>query len=549
MSSLKDICPKNMTLNECEIEVIRKAVDNLQEKQDREMVDNPEIKQMIELLETFLKRHKLICYGGTAINNLLPKEAQFYNYDVEIPDYDFFSPDPVRHAKELANLYFSAGFDEVEAKAGVHHGTYKVFVNFIPIADITYQPRKLYNRIHKDSIMVKGIYYAPPNLLRMSMFLELSRPKGDISRWEKVAKRMQLLNKYYPIQGNVKECKKMDIQRNFIPNITSVQLKSPDKMKTFQATVDQQKQLFMKIMRSCIHEDCVFFGGFANKLYSQYVMSKRENELMQIPDFDVLHEKPEECVKNISQSLKDAGIKKVKVIKHDEVGEIIAKHYELVVNNNTVLFVYKPLACHSYNDVSLKSKDYGMIQLKVASIDTMLSFYLAFLFGDRDYYDEKRILCMCDVLFNIQKKNRFSQERLLKRFGENCYGTQDTKVSIRLEKSDMFEKLKDKRNSVIYEEWFLNYKPIDLPEDIRKIIREKPHKILSAKDYYMYKYGKKIKTRKENKRTFQKTMKKLFSLKNNTKTKSKSKTHKAKKQTTQQTRKSLQSILNAMKIK
>ena len=102
-----------MTLNECEIEVIRKAVDNLQEKQDREMVDNPEIKQMIELLETFLKRHKLICYGGTAINNLLPKEAQFYNYDVEIPDYDFFSMTPVSDAIELADLYFKAGFNDV----------------------------------------------------------------------------------------------------------------------------------------------------------------------------------------------------------------------------------------------------------------------------------------------------------------------------------------------------------------------------------------------------------------------------------------------------
>ena len=44
---------------------------------------------------------------------------------------------PLEDAKELADIYYKAGFEEVEAKAGVHYGTFKVFVNFIPVADIT----------------------------------------------------------------------------------------------------------------------------------------------------------------------------------------------------------------------------------------------------------------------------------------------------------------------------------------------------------------------------------------------------------------------------
>ena len=32
----------------------------------------------------------------------------------------------------------------------------------------------------------------PPNYLRMAMYLELSRPDGDVSRWEKVLKRLTL---------------------------------------------------------------------------------------------------------------------------------------------------------------------------------------------------------------------------------------------------------------------------------------------------------------------------------------------------------------------
>ena len=34
-------------------------------------------------------------------------------------------------AIELADIYYKEGFTEVEAKAGMHFGTYKVYVNFI----------------------------------------------------------------------------------------------------------------------------------------------------------------------------------------------------------------------------------------------------------------------------------------------------------------------------------------------------------------------------------------------------------------------------------
>ena len=45
---------------------------------------------LLQVVESFMKRKKRICYGGTAINSILPKEKQFYNYDIDIPDYDFF---------------------------------------------------------------------------------------------------------------------------------------------------------------------------------------------------------------------------------------------------------------------------------------------------------------------------------------------------------------------------------------------------------------------------------------------------------------------------
>ena len=35
---------------------------------------------IFKIVEQFIIDKKLICYGGTALNNILPKDTQFYNY-------------------------------------------------------------------------------------------------------------------------------------------------------------------------------------------------------------------------------------------------------------------------------------------------------------------------------------------------------------------------------------------------------------------------------------------------------------------------------------
>src|SRR5210317_2180543 len=206
------LCDADMTFDDCELAILRHAVDETEKKQGMEKVNNEDVKKMLVIVEDFLRKKKLICYGGTAINNILPKYAQFYKRDIQIPDYDFFSPNPIEDAKELADIYYKNGYKDVEAKSGVHFGTFKVFVNYIPIADITFLHPKIYNSISKDVIKINGLRYAPPDFLRMSMYLELSRPDGDVSRWEKILKRLALLNKYHPLK--TKNCDKVDFAKN-----------------------------------------------------------------------------------------------------------------------------------------------------------------------------------------------------------------------------------------------------------------------------------------------------------------------------------------------
>ena len=441
MSSTK--CKKGLTFEECELSILRAAIDDAEAVKGRKLIQSEDIQQIIYIVEEFLRRYKRVCYGGTAINNILPEEDQFYDKNIEIPDYDFFSPEPIKDAKKLADIYYSLGFDEVEAKAGAHFGTYKVFVNFIPVADITFLEPQLYKAIIKDSIQIAGIHYSPPNFLRMMMYLELSRPKGQISRWEKVLKRLTLLNKSYPLKG--KDCENIVIQRAF-DNPTN----NEKKMKL-------QDQIYHTTRDSFIDQGLIFFGAMANKLYSAYMPSKVKDKFRDIPDFDVLSDDPETSAVIVKERLADIGIPKgdIKIVKHSGIGEMIASHIELKVNKETIAFIYRPIACHSYNVIEKFDK-----KVRVATIDTMLSFYLAFLYTNRKYYDKERIICMSEFLFKVQEENRLAQKGVLKRFSIECYGEQISQEDIRKNKNDMYKILKSQRGSKKYESWFLRYVPL-----------------------------------------------------------------------------------------
>jgi len=461
-----EYCSDDMTFQDCELAVLRHAVDENELLQGQKIANSEDVKQIIKIVEDFLMKKKLVCYGGTAINAILPKYAQFYNRDVEVPDYDFFSNHALDDAKELADIYFKAGYTDVEAKSGVHAGTYKVFVNFIPVADITYLEDEIYKAIKKDAITRMGILYAPPNFLRMSMYLELSRPHGDTSRWEKVLKRLNLLNKHYPLMSAV-DCNTVDFQRQMEKN------------------EEESTKLYFLVRDSLIDQGVIFFGGYASSLYSRYMSTNQRNLLKKIPDFDVLSEDNEKTAMIVMERLNENGFKNVKIVNHEPIGEIIPERTEIRVGKDTLAFIYKPIACHSYNTINIAEKD-----INVATIDTMLSFYLAFIYADKPfpYFNKDRIICMAKFLFDVEEENRLEQKGLLKRFTTTCYGNQTTLETIRAEKAEKFKELAGKRGTREYEMWFLKYVPAnakekeeDVEEGVKKPIKNKTRKVRKSK--------------------------------------------------------------------
>ena len=385
---------------------------------DRYTMDlgSPDNKKIINIIETFLKDKKLICYGGTAINNILPKKDQFYT-GTEFPDYDFYSKNAIGDAKQLANIYFKNGFKNILAKSGMHYGTYKVFVNYIPVADITQINSRLYKKLSETAYVRNGMYYCPPDYLRMNMYLELSRPKGDVSRWEKVYSRLKLLDNNYPIKTN--DC----------------DIRSVNSLKYFD-----------KIVECFASNKCIFFGGKALQLYSKYNKKLMNSRTI----IDVFHMDPEKCIKNLKKIIPE-----LRFTKDEGISEIFPPNYIITINSETVAIIYEPIACYSFINITNNSKTY-----RVASVFTLLSMYLLFTYMDKcKLYNTNRIMCIADIIISINDKN--FGKGVFKELPIECYGDMHTLPKMLEKKSEMFNKLKNKKNSKEYEEWFLKYDPYE----------------------------------------------------------------------------------------
>ena len=123
--------PKNTTFEEKEMEILHNAVNIAESKLGKKIKQSNDILNIIKILEDFMRRKKVVCYGGTAINNILPITDQFYDKDVEIPDYDFFTPRQDTDINMLVRDLTRAGFTEISVREGVHEGTIKIYVDYI----------------------------------------------------------------------------------------------------------------------------------------------------------------------------------------------------------------------------------------------------------------------------------------------------------------------------------------------------------------------------------------------------------------------------------
>lgn len=166
-----------------------------------------DIEKALDIVKDFIIKKNLIIYGGMAIDLALKakKHKGIYKDDA-VPDYDFMSPNHYMDACELADILNSKGFKEVQAVNAVHVSTYKVRINFVWVADITYIPLSVYKTI--PTLTVNGFRIVHPDFQRMDMHRAMSTPYEKppmevfLNRARKDQKRFRMLAELYPLLDN-----------------------------------------------------------------------------------------------------------------------------------------------------------------------------------------------------------------------------------------------------------------------------------------------------------------------------------------------------------
>ena len=333
------------------MERVRAAAAAAADYQEKQGAEDTEARRITDIMERFLRKKKRVIYGGAAINAQLPAADQFYDPRLYLPDYDFMTPTPIQDCEDLMIEFRADGFTEVESKLGIHEGTYKVFVNFRSAADITYIPLEIYKRILRDCRVVNRLFYASPNWLRMNMYLELSRPAGMVSRWEKVYQRLLLLNKTYPLR----DC-------------------DPKKHRPVLQT-DLQQQ----IVDEGIAEGAIF-------LTVRGLQKPKEME----PIVLMMTDK----IAALSSSLRELGLTET---RFEAQGELLPARSEFRSAGSLTCVVFSTVACHAYTQVGT---------LRLASLDLLIQMYYALYFMELRSYVPVSILCTIQRLIELEAKRR-----------------------------------------------------------------------------------------------------------------------------------------------
>lgn len=384
---------------EKQVKLIKHASEIAQDRIDYDMAHNEHILLAIEIVEEFLRKKHRLCYGGQAVNAHLPDTHKIYDPEYTIPDYDFFSPQPDIDISMIIKDLQNAGFSEVSAREGMHEGTIKVYVEYVPVADITAMDPKLYRILMKREFRRNGISYIDANTLRMMMYLELSRPRGEVSRWPKSYERLMLLNEY--------------VSRNHCRIAQD----------PFHGTMTKEQVEFT--LQYIIKEKRVLAGGDLIQYYRHVVQrgTKHIDWILQSKKPILFYSPDPESDAKILQNefnfmIKQANLeahanrrkqKLVSIRSHESKAvDMIPSMKILGRGKQALVFIIHQTACHSYINVPMANNKV----IRVASMDTLITLYFSLGLTKSIYFDMGSLECMANQLIQLSTNARAKSSQL-----------------------------------------------------------------------------------------------------------------------------------------
>ncbi len=365
----------------------------------------------------------------------LPKKHRFYDPETSLPDYDFLTPTGDDDVTTLIRMLRKEGFAEVSARQGIHEGTTKLYVNFTPVADITEINPLFYKIIYKRSIEHAGITYMDADTLRMMMYLELSRPRGEVTRWEKVFERLLLLNKYVP----PKVCKAAGAAGASASASATAASETP-----IAPPKRVPGHIRTKMLNFCIEELRVLAGAEIIDFYKlrlrrqthvTWFFKSRGPTIFYSPA-------PEDDIERLHTRTSGALTFK----KYTAEAEFFPLVYIGYIGGSPAVAIIQETACHAYNTLHLRDGR----ALRIASMDTLITLYLSFLFrSSLQNLFLRPIGCMVEQMIQLQTLYRTNPDAPFPFISIECSGHQKSFASLLREKVGRIRRLKEAHRATI----------------------------------------------------------------------------------------------------
>lgn len=388
---------------------LERIVKEAEKRVDFTVANDPAIRKAIQAVEHFLIKSKRVCYGGQAINALLSKERKFYDEKYTIPDYDFFTPTMEQDVEDLMSFLEAEGFTEISKKLSVHEGTIKIYVNYIPVADCSQMNPEMFKIIQKRAKSVNGILYCDADLLRMFMYLEISRPRGEVARWSKVFDRLTLLNHEYPVSegGSCDE----DL---VIPHTVSAEIRA-------------------EILELCVKRKSVMMGpefvqllGMNRDKISLQGLSSLGGPLIFMSSNPHVDAEDIKHMMGFGESESESGESKRSKGKQFIIKDFpspsdhIYDYVTVSKGGNLIAMILKENSCHAYTTLNVDGAD-----MRVGTPDLLLNYYYTVLiFGSKRDKSQFNVNCVVRKLYEISEKARDRPTQFVPAFGLRCSGHQ-----------------------------------------------------------------------------------------------------------------------------
>jgi hypothetical protein len=357
----------------------------------------------------FIKKKKLMLYGGFAINMLLPDKYKFYNKN-SINDYDCYSKQAEKDAYELAMYLHNKNYNYIQVKKALHENTFRVYAELIQVIDITSIDKVLYDNLYNVTLKERKtnmykyyknfeLYIVPFVLLKRNLYYELARPKGSYYRWDKIYTRINLLNK-------------IRINENTL------------KKKQYVKIPDDLKNIINVLLNYIKTKEYPLVGNYALKLYKNIKDPNccRINLLDNF--FMIISYEYMKTTKDIIKLLKkNLDTKKYNIYykKRDFLNEIMYNRTKIIIENIETN-EYFPII----NIVSTEKDCFAIKKINgytVGSLDTILFFFYSIYIIYFIYSKSENI--MEETIYNIIEFEKFiekNKKNISLRLSDICYG-------------------------------------------------------------------------------------------------------------------------------